>query len=74
VVNAGGRGPRPGTDEVRPAERTAKIAVTVVCYDCGPEEVAARMADRMPDDVRWYTIDPAGEFEIIDARAEQVQP
>lgn len=56
-----------------PAERTAKITVTVVCYDCEPEEVAARMADRMPDDVPWYTIGPAGEFEIIDARAEMTR-
>lgn len=49
------------------SEVTAEIAVTVICYDCTPEQAAARMAERMPNDVAWYTVGD-GEFEVTAAR------
>lgn len=51
-----------------PEKTTARIVVTVDCYDCAPEDVAARMAKQMPDDLAWYSIGSDGEFEIIGAQ------
>lgn len=48
------------------SETTAEITITVVCHDCTPEEAAARMMTKMPDDPAWYSVG-GGEFEIHDA-------
>ena len=47
------------------SEQQAKVLVTIVCYDCTPEEAAEKMADH-PQDLTWSTT-KHGEFEIIDA-------
>lgn len=53
------------------SETTAEITVTVTCYDCTPQLVAARMAARMPGDPAWYSVG-GGEFEITGAKVSSL--